>query len=121
MQPTLQAHRVSVVALSKDTPAQAAAHQARDHLTLTLLSDPKLAVIDQLGLLHRNGFEFVSWTVGGVPLGLPIGFREMAVPTTFLIDEAGVIRWMDQADDYRLRGDEQRIADALDAAFGKAP
>ena len=42
----------------------------------------------------------------------------MAIPTSLLIDERGVIRWIDQADDYRLRSGEQRVLEAIDGVFG---
>ena len=117
MQPLLDQYNVKVVALSKDTVAQAAKHKKRDNLTFTLLADPKLKVIDKYGLIHRNGFEFFTIFLWGFPLGVPIGFRRMAIPTTLLIDENGIVRWIDQADDYRLRGDERRIKNALENLF----
>jgi hypothetical protein len=115
---TLSRWDVRVVALSKDTPAQVKAHQARDGLELELLSDAKLDVIRALGLLHRGGLEFATWTVAGIPLGVPSGFKDMAIPTSVLLDEEGVVLWIDQADDYRQRGDEARVAGALTNHFG---
>ena len=45
-------------------------------------------------------------------------FKTMAIPTTMLVDEEGVIRWIDQADDYRVRGDDARIREAVQSVFG---
>lgn len=118
MHDELARHRVEVVALSMDTPAKAAHHQQRDGLRFTLLSDPKLEVIRQFGLQHDGGLEFaISGSIAGIPIALPTGFKTMAIPTTLLVDEDGIVRWIDQADDYRLRGDVQRITAALDSAF----
>ena len=43
----------------------------------------------------------------------------MAIPTTLLIDEKGIIRWIDQADDYRLRSDNERVMTAVREVFGE--
>lgn len=117
MRPALEGHGVTVVAISKDTVPQAGAHRLRDGLSITLLSDPDLSVIRRYGLVHRAGLEFFTFYVAGIPLGWPTGFRQMAIPTTLLVDETGVVRWVDQATDYRLRGDEARVLAAVRAAF----
>jgi len=121
MSPLLDRHRVRVVALSKDTVAQAAAQKLRDELPFPLLSDPKLRVIEAFGLLHHKAIQFRSFSLFGIPMGYPNGFKTMAIPTTLLIDETGVVRFIDQADDYRVRGDEKRIREALQSVFGEAP
>jgi peroxiredoxin len=118
MQPLLERYRLTTVAISKDTVEDAAAHKERDSLSFTILSDPDLEVIENYGLIHRNGFEFVTRFVFGLALGYPTGFKRMAIPTTLLIDEHGTIRWIDQAEDYRLRGDESRIEGALRHVWG---
>ncbi|MFT4627174.1 MAG: hypothetical protein ACI8PZ_005855 [Myxococcota bacterium] len=121
MTPLLDEYGITVVALSKDTPAQAAAHRVRDGLRFTLLSDPDLSVIRSFGPLHEGGLEFKTFLIGGMrfPLGWPVGFKQMAIPTTLLLDEDHVVRWIDQAEDYRIRGDERRTLQALRAAFSK--
>lgn len=120
MQPLLDEHGVRVVAVSKDTPAQVRQHAEDDALPFTLLSDPGLVLIQRFGLLHEGGLEFRTFFVGPLrfPLGWPVGFQRMAIPTTLLVDEEGVVRWIDQADDYRIRGDRARTAAALRAVWG---
>jgi len=121
MSTTLRAYGVEVIAISKDTPAQVQAHKARDGLTFTLLSDPDLKLIDQMGLRHEAALEFRTFFIGPwrFPVGWPAGFKAMAIPTTILLDEDHVVQWVDQADDYRVRGDLRRTLDALRAAFGE--
>ena len=109
---------IEVLALSSDTEAKAAFHRRRDGLSFELLSDPKLQVIEQYGLRHEKGLPFTTFSVLGIPLGWPVGVKPMAIPTTLLIDEQGVVRWIDQADDYRIRGDEKRIRDAIEGVWG---
>ena len=119
MQELLDRYGVQVVAISKDTVAQAAAHRRRDDLTLTLLSDQGLVIHQAFGLVHADGLEFRTFYVLGIPFGWPVGFRQMAIPTTFLVDGEGLIRWVDRAADYRLRGDAARIQRALQEVFGE--
>ncbi|WP_108649466.1 peroxiredoxin family protein [Dongshaea marina] len=120
----LKAHGVEVMALSKDTIENASIHKARDELDFTLLCDPELRVIRQYGVEHRKalgqseGSKTTKSLVGGIPLGMtPFSFQAMAIPTTLLIDEQGVIQWIDQTDDYRLRSNEKRVMDAVKSAF----
>lgn len=120
MQPDLDKYGVSIVALSKDSVEEAAVHKTRDGLSLTLLADPKLEVIRQYGVEHHKalGSNTGSFTVGGIPLALTPSFKTMAIPTSLLVDENGVIRWIDQTDDYRLRSDNDRVLQAVKDAFG---
>jgi peroxiredoxin len=117
----LEKYGVGVIALSKDTPDEAALHQSRDGLSFPLLSDPDLKVIRAYGVEHHKALgqtKNPKSTIGGIPIGLaPFSFSAMAIPTTLLIDEIGVIRWVDQTDDYRLRSSNQRVLDAVKAAF----
>lgn len=118
MRPILDAYGVSLVAISKDTIEQAAGHRLRDNLSsFMLLSDPDLDVIQAYGLVHQKGFRFHTLFLGSFPLGWPVGFDRMAIPTSLLIDEDGRVCWIDQAEDYRLRGDAGRIERALAAVF----
>lgn len=120
MGPELEKYGVTVVALSKDTVEQAAIHRERDGLKLTLLSDPKLEVIRQYGVEHHKALNFTTGklVVGGIPLAFTPSFKTMAIPTSLLVDESGVIRWVDQAEDSRLRSDNRRVLEAVERAFG---
>ncbi len=119
MRPELANYRVSVVALSKDTVEDAAHQKSRDKLSFPLLADPGLDVIKQYGLEHHKALEFStgSFTLFGIPLALVPSIKKMAIPTSLLIDEEGVIRWIDQAEDYRLRSSEERVMEAVKRTF----
>ena len=97
MPPILGQYGVKVVALSPDTPAQAAKHRTRDDLKCDLMCDPGLTVIRRFGLVDRRVLVHRMVGVFGLPLGIPTGLRKLAIPTTLLIDENGVVRWIDQA------------------------
>ena len=120
MQADLEGYGVKVIALSKDTVEEAATHKTRDNLSLTLLSDPNLEIIRQYGVEHHKalGFKTGYFAVFTIPLALTPSFKTMAIPTTLLVDEDGVIRWIDQAEDYRLRSSEDRVLQAVNNAFG---
>ena len=119
MQGELEQHGVSIVALSKDSVEEAAVHKVRDGLTFVLLADPSLDVIRQYGVEHHKAFGFTTGKLklGPIPLSFSPSFKTMAIPTTLLVDEEGVIRWVDQADDYRLRSDNARVLSAVKQAF----
>ncbi len=122
MQPELEKQGISVVALSKDTVEEAAIHKKRDGLSLTLLSDAKLEVIRQYGVEHHKALNFTTgtFTIAGIPLSFAPSFKTMAIPTSMLVDEKGVIQWIDQSEDYRVRGDDARIREAVQRVFGQS-
>ena len=110
-------HDVDVIAISRDSVADVRRHVERDDLPFEVLSDAKGEVISSLGLEIRH-MRYVTWFPHTLPIGIPLGFRRMAIPTSFLVDEVGVIRWIDQSEDYRMRSDSGRVASALERAFG---
>ncbi len=85
-----------------DTPEKIRAGRHKHRLQGTLLSDRKLEVTDLYGL--RN--QAVNTGPPGVP-GQP-------VPTTILADAQGVVRWIDQSEDYQRRSDPEYVLAALE-------
>ena len=120
MQADLKEYKVSIIALSKDTVEEAAIHKTRDKLSLKLLSDSKLKTIRQYGVEHHKALNFTTGTFMffGNPISFTPSFKTMAIPTSLLIDENGVIKWIDQADDYRIRSNADRVFQAIKNAFG---
>ena len=41
----------------------------------------------------------------------------MPIPTTFLVDATGKVRWIDQTDDYMLRSEPERVLAAIEASI----
>ena len=117
MQTAFEKHNVQVIALSNNTPAQANLHRIRDKLNFTLLSDPLLNVIKTYGVEHHKAIGWKSEnmiTIFGVTVSTGMfKYRSMAIPTSILIDEHGVIQWIDQSDDYRIRASQERVVKAL--------
>jgi alkyl hydroperoxide reductase subunit AhpC len=120
MRSDLEKYSVRVVALSKDKVEETAVHKKRDNLGFELLSDPNLKVIRQYGVEHHKALNFTTnrFKIGGIPLVLAPSFKTMAIPTSLLVDENGIIQWIDQADDYRIRSNGDRVFEAVKRVFG---
>ncbi|MCB9759475.1 MAG: redoxin domain-containing protein [Alphaproteobacteria bacterium] len=109
IQPQLDALGVDFVAISPDTPQEVARLQQSGLVTLKLLSDAELTVIDRYNLRSHK-------TLAGAPGRSRIRF--LAIPTTILVDAQGVVRWVDQATDNRVRSDPRRVIRAIRVALG---
>jgi peroxiredoxin len=92
---------VRLVAVSPDTVDELKRLQHRRHWNITLLADPSAEVIRLYGVQNRNF----------APRRGP--FRELAIPTTILIDAAGKVRWMEQTGDFRVRSQAEQILDQI--------
>jgi peroxiredoxin len=82
------------VAISVDSPQTSADLCRRAGYTFTFLSDPSREATRRYNLLHR----------GGGPDG-----ADIARPAEFLVDSAGVIRWVNFAEDIRVRARAQEM------------
>lgn len=69
-----------------------------------MLADPDLRITDLYNVRHERGLA----PKPGVIVSLPI-------PTTVLVDAGGVVRWIDQAEDYQRRSHPDRVLAAVDA------
>jgi peroxiredoxin len=107
LRPELDARGIRIVALSSDTVEQTARGMGKHGLRATMLADPDLAVTDRYNLRNPKNFAPKSGVI--VPL---------AIPTTFLVDARGIVRWIDQTDDYQRRSDPGRVLAAIRATLG---
>jgi peroxiredoxin len=62
-------------------------------------------VTKQYGLLNRKSLA-------------PSGIASLPIPTTILVDAAGVVRWIDQATDYAVRSHPDRVLAAIRQTLG---
>ena len=95
------------MAVSSDTVDKIASGMRKHGLRAVMLSDPDLVVTDRYNLRNPKNFALKSGVI--VPL---------AIPTTVLVDGAGIVRWIDQADDYQKRSDPERVLAAIRATLG---
>jgi len=94
------------VTLSTDEPAEIVASRGKHGLQATMLSDGDLAVTDLYGLRNRRSIA------PGQKRALP-QLRPLPIPTTILVDANGIVRWIDQAADFQVRSDPERVLAAL--------
>ncbi len=71
-----------------------------------MLCDRDLLVTRQFDLENRNTAV------------RPPGLAGLPIPTTILTDEEGIVRWIDQADDYMVRSAPDRVLAALETTVG---
>ncbi len=103
LQPALDARGIAVVTVCVDRAEEIRASRAKHGLRATMLPDPDLTLTDGYGL--RNPKNFAPRP--GLIIPLPI-------PTTILVDAAGIVRWIDQSTDYMRRSDPARVLAAIE-------
>ena len=102
LRPEFDKRGVQIVTVCTDKPEKIRAGRSKHGLQATMLADPELAVTDRYGL--RNQL---------VQTGPP--GRAQPVPTSILADADGVIRWIDQSENYQRRSDPDYVLGALRA------
>ena len=104
LRPELDALGVEIVTVCADTAEQIRRGRAKHGLHAVMIPDPALAITDRYNLRNPKSFALKS----GVIVPLPI-------PTTILVDAAGIVRWIDQATDYMRRSAPERVLAAIRA------
>ncbi|MGH8132950.1 MAG: peroxiredoxin-like family protein [Steroidobacteraceae bacterium] len=97
---------VGLVAISVDQPSQEAKTQAKHRIPFPMLSDSKLLAHKAFNVVHVPGeAEQRALTGYGVDLTAYSGesHKSFAVPSIFLIDRAGIVRFAHIDQDYRTR------------------
>ena len=88
------------IAISVDTPEDSARLCKKAGYTYTFLSDPGAEVIRRYDVLHS---------------GAGVDGKDIARPAEFLLDSAGVVRWMNLTEDVRVRARPEEILKAAKA------
>lgn len=104
---------IRLVAISPDTVEQAAAMRSKLGLSFAVLADPELVAIGAFGVRHEKSERAFAGDISD-SRGMR---RPLAVPTTVLIDGAGIVRWIDQASDYRVRSDASKVIEGVRQAL----
>jgi peroxiredoxin len=105
LRPELDALGVKIVTICRDTPAQIRKGRSKHELRAVMLADPELAVTTSYNLRNERNLS-------------PHGLGPLPIPTTFLVDASGVVRWIDQSTDYQVRSNPDRVKEALSLAAG---
>jgi len=102
----LDARGVKIVTMCTDNPDQIRRSRSKHGLRAVMLSDERGEVIEALGIRNQ-----------GIHSGPP-GKPPLPIPTTVLTNADGVVRWIDQSENYQRRSDPERVRAALREALG---
>ena len=86
--------------VSTDTPDVIRKQRGKHGCQATMLSDTELEITDRYGLRNPTNLT-------------PKGIKGMPVPTTYLVDAEGTVRWIDQAENYQVRSHPDRVLGAI--------
>jgi peroxiredoxin len=92
---------VQLVAISPDTVDELKPLHRKRNWKITLLADPATEVIRLYGVQNRNF----------APRRGPV--RELAIPSTVLIDAAGKVLWIEQTNDFRVRSQAESVLEQI--------
>jgi peroxiredoxin len=94
-----------VLAVSVDPPEVSEALRERLDTPITFLSDRDGELMDRLNVRDRGGMPaWVRETRG----------EDIFLPTSFLVDEKNVIRWVYRPDTYRVRAPASQVLAEID-------
>ena len=96
---TIRTYGVKIYAVSIDSPEVNRALRERVGADYTFLSDPDATVLDKLNIRHHTPN--------------PSG-KDIAIPTQILVDKAGIVRWVYQPSNYRIRARPETILAVLE-------
>jgi peroxiredoxin len=99
------ARKVEIVAISVDSNEESRKLCASQGYTFPFLSDPKTEVIRRYGVLHPRAGQ---------------NDRDIARPAEFLVDAAGLVRWVNLTGDLRVRARPENVLKAIDALMPAA-
>ncbi|MFO0601123.1 MAG: peroxiredoxin family protein [Myxococcaceae bacterium] len=116
--PKFAAQGISLLAVSVDRPDEGVKTRARYALPFPVLSDSDLAFVNGFNVANRVTDEEVA-RLGGFGMDLEASSARthhvIAVPSLFLIDRAGIVRWAHADTDYKTRPKPEQILAALES------
>ncbi|MCA9629781.1 MAG: AhpC/TSA family protein [Myxococcales bacterium] len=112
-----QSRKVVPVAVSVDRPSEALKTRRSYEIPFPVLSDPQLVAVKAFHVLRPiDADEYHAMLNNGVDLQRRTGNQEhaIAVPSMFLIDTDGVVRWSHVDPDYKARPSVEQLTPILD-------
>jgi peroxiredoxin len=119
--PALAEKGIPVVAISPQTPDGSLSTQETKELTFTVLSDPGNQIAGELGILTAPSDDARA---AQLQLGLDLtkvnvdATTTLPMPAVVIVDEAGVIRWLDVHADYTTRTEPREVLQAIARTIG---
>ncbi len=115
MKPELAELGFDVVALSPDRPEKMIASLEVEDLGYQLYSDSALDAARAFGIAFQVPAEQLArYRRFGIDLEAASGrtHHQLPVPSVFLVEAGGTIRWLYSNPDYRIRPDNQQLLEA---------
>ena len=103
LRPELDARGVAIVTISTDTPEEIRKGRGKHGVGAVMLSDADLEVTTRYNLINERNLAPPR----------PGMIRPLPIPTTILVDAAGIVRWIDQTHDYQIRSRPERVLGAI--------
>jgi peroxiredoxin len=122
--PELDRRGVGLVAISVDLPNEEAQTQARQGVAFPILSDPKLVAHRAFNVIHvADDAQQKRLARLGIDLTTYAGetHHSFAIPSIFLVDRAGVIRFVHVDDDYETRPSPHQLLQIADRLLATPP
>jgi len=116
--PALADRGVAMVAVSPQKPDGSLTAAETNELSYSVVSDPGNQIASALGIVTEPSAQAVA---AQKKLGLELaehnadGGRRLPMPTTVVVDDTGVIRWIDVHPNYTARSEVSDILAAVDA------
>ena len=114
-----QKRGVTPVTVSVDTPDAEAKTKATYAIPFPVLSDSDATMIEAFHVVNKVDDAMLAKMKGfGVDLERASGktHHEIAIPSLFLVDRTGVVRWAHSDPDFKVRPSTAQILAAIDAA-----
>jgi peroxiredoxin len=115
--PEFQKRGVALVAVSVDKPDAEAKLNATYSIPFPVLSDSDVAMIEAFHVVnHVEDDELAKMKSFGVDLESYSGktHHEIAIPSLFLIDRSGIVRWAHSDPDFKVRPSVAQMLAAID-------
>ncbi len=117
--PDFEKRGVTPVAISVDAPDAEAKMKATYQIPFPVLSDSDAKVIDAFHVVKKVGDDEYAKMKNsyGVDVEAYSGktHHEIAVPSVFLVDTKGIVRWAHSDPDYKVRPSIAQLLTAIDA------
>jgi len=113
-----------VIAISADRPARLKKTLEEKDLGYTLYSDSSLTAARAFGVVFQlDEAEVAQYKAYGVDLEAASGYNhhQLPVPSVFLVDAGGTIRWVYSDPDYRVRPDNASLLEAARSFTSQPP
>ena len=115
MAPELSVLGIPVIAISADRPSALVRSLEKHDLGYTLYSDGSLAAARAFGIVYQlDEAEVAGYARYGIDLEAASGHshHQLPVPSVFLVEAGGAIRWVYSNPDYKLRPDNASLLTA---------